>query len=139
MTHHAGRTAHWLPAVCGAIALIPSMLPGQTVPLPRTDLHSLVSSKSVGNGNRNDLRAAIKVWSDAMARQKGFELDSDIYIADTVSDIRARLESHSVDVLVLSVPECLDLESSRLVVPELAHDNALGPAPHVPGAAPEKE
>jgi ABC-type phosphate/phosphonate transport system substrate-binding protein len=111
-----------------AVALAESMLTGQTAPLRHTHLHTLVSGKVVDNVNRNDLRAAMKVWFDSMARQKGFELDSDVYIASGVADIRARLESRLVDVLVLTIPDYLELESSRLVIPELTHGSVRGPA-----------
>lgn len=82
-------------------------------------LRGVASSRMFNSVNRNDARAALKVWFDALARQKGFLLDSKVDIVDSVTQIRERLQSHSVELVMLSVTEYLELESSRLIVPVL--------------------
>ncbi len=82
-------------------------------------LRGVASSSVFSTVNRNDARAAIKVWFDVVAQQRGFILDSTVDILDSVAEIRERLESHSVELLTLGVPEYLELESSRLIVPVL--------------------
>jgi phosphonate transport system substrate-binding protein len=93
--------------------------------LRRTRLNGVVSGTSLTNINQNDARAAIKVWFDLVAQRKGFVLDSKVDILNSVAEIRERLQSHSVELLVLSIAEYLELESSRLVVPALTHGVSL--------------
>jgi phosphonate transport system substrate-binding protein len=80
-----------------------------------------VSSTSLSNINQNDARAAIKVWFDMVAQRKGFLLDSKVDILDSAAEIRERLQNHSVELLVLSIAEYLELESNQLVVAALTH------------------
>lgn len=84
-------------------------------------LYGVVSSKTLNNLNRNDARAALKAWFDIVARQRGFTLDSKVDIVDSATEIRERLRSHSVDLIMMGVPDYLELESSRLAVPVLSH------------------
>jgi phosphonate transport system substrate-binding protein len=93
--------------------------------LRRTRLNGVVSSTSLSNINQNDARAAIKVWFDLVAQRKGFVLDSKVDILNSVAEIRERLQSHSVELLVLNIAEYLELESSHLVFPALTHAVSL--------------
>ncbi len=88
--------------------------------LRKTRLNVVASSKMMGKVNYNDARAALKVWFDSVGRQRGFLLDSRIDILENVAEIRDRLQSRSVDVVIPSISEYLELESSRLIVPILA-------------------
>jgi phosphonate transport system substrate-binding protein len=82
-------------------------------------LYAVASSKTFHNVNRNDARAALKVWFDVVGQQRGFVLDSKVDIVDSVAQIRERLESHSVELVMMGITDYLELESSRLVVPLL--------------------
>jgi phosphonate transport system substrate-binding protein len=87
----------------------------------------VASSRTFSNVNRDDARAALKVWFNVVARQRGFVLDSKMDIVDNVAEIRERLLSHTADLVMLGVPDYLELESSRLSVPVLTHArNAQG-------------
>jgi hypothetical protein len=88
-------------------------------------LWGLASSKEFSNVNRDDARAALRVWFNIVARRRGFVLDSRMDIVDSTKEIRERLLSHSVDLVMLSVPEYLELESSRLLVPVLTHARGI--------------
>jgi hypothetical protein len=80
----------------------------------------VTSSRTFDHVNSNDARAALKVWFDIIAQQKGFSPDSPtIDIVDSVTEVRERLKSHSVEMVTLSVTEYLELESSGLMVPVL--------------------
>jgi phosphonate transport system substrate-binding protein len=95
--------------------------------LRQARLYGVATSKTFSNVNRDDARAALRAWFSIVARQKGFVLDSRMDIVDSVTEIRERLRSHSVDLLMLGVPDFLELESSRLIVPVLTHArNAQG-------------
>lgn len=83
--------------------------------------YGIASSRTLNHVNRNDAKASLKVWFDELGKQNGFVLDSKVDVADDVGEIRERLESHTVDILVLDIAEYLELESSRLVVPVLTH------------------
>jgi phosphonate transport system substrate-binding protein len=82
-------------------------------------LRAVASSRVFNNVNRNDARAALKVWFDLVAQQRGYILDSTVDILETTAEIRARLESHSVELVMMGVTDYLALESSRLIVPVL--------------------
>jgi phosphonate transport system substrate-binding protein len=102
----------------------------QNSELRHARLYAVASSKTFHNVNRNDARAALKVWFDVVGQQRGFVLDSKVDIVDSVAEIRARLESRSVELVMMGVTDYLELESSRLVVPLLtdsrsAHGGAL--------------
>ena len=94
---------------------------GETRGLRRARLNGVVSSASLTNLNQNDARAAIKVWFDLVAQRKGFVLDSKVDILASVAEMKERLQSRSVEVLVLSITEYLELESSYLAVASLTH------------------
>ena len=82
-------------------------------------LYGIATSTMFTNVNRNDARAALKVWFDVVGRQRGFLLDSKVDIVDSVAEIRERLQSHTVNLISLAVTDYMDLESSRLLVPVL--------------------
>jgi ABC-type phosphate/phosphonate transport system substrate-binding protein len=82
-------------------------------------LRGVASSRVFNHVNRNDARAALKVWYDEVAKQRGYVLDSTVDIVDSVAEIRERLESHSVELVTMGVPDYLELESSNLLAPVL--------------------
>jgi len=88
-------------------------------------LYGVATSVSFSNVNRNDARAALKVWFDIVAQQDGFILDSSIDIVDDVMEVVGRLRNHSVDMIVMSVADYLEIEGNRQIVPVLTH--ARGP------------
>src|ERR1035437_5382024 len=113
-----------------AVAQTGTPINTQNRELRHARLYGVASSKTFNNVNRNDARAALKVWFDVVGQQRGFVLDSKVDIVDSVAEIRARLESHSVELVMLGITDYLELESSRLVVPVLtdsrsAHGGAL--------------
>jgi ABC-type phosphate/phosphonate transport system substrate-binding protein len=85
--------------------------------LRRARLYEIASSTTLNNVNRDDAQAALKVWAELMGQQRGFLLDTKVDIVDTVGELIARLESHSVDAMAICVTEFLELEPRRLVVP----------------------
>jgi len=84
-------------------------------------LYGVMSKQALNHINQDDASAAFKVWFDVVGREKGFILDSKADVVDNVREIRERLQSHTVDILVLDVAEYLELEGSRLIVPVLTH------------------
>ena len=94
-------------------------------------LYGIATSTMFDNVNRNDARAALKVWFDVVGRQRGFVLDSKIDVVDSVAEIRERLLSHSVNLISLAVIDYLEMESSRLLVPVLTDSRSpRGTAPY---------
>ncbi len=81
----------------------------------------VASGSAMTNINQNDAKAAVKVWLDIIARQKGYVLDSSVDIAGNVREIRNRLESHSTELIVLTTSDYLEMESSHLMTPVLTH------------------
>lgn len=84
-------------------------------------LYGIVGKDILNNLNEDDAKAAIKSWFAMLGQQKGFILDTKVDITDGAPEIRKRLDSRNVDILVLDVPEYLELESSHLIVPLLTH------------------
>ena len=87
--------------------------------LRRTQFRDISSSQTFNHINRNDARAAVKAWFEVVAQQKGFLLDSKVDIVDSMAEVRERLQSHSVELVTLSVSDYLELETSGLIVPVL--------------------
>jgi len=87
--------------------------------LRRTEFRDISSSQTFNHINRNDARAAVKAWFDVVGQQKGFLLDSKVDIVDSVAEVRERLLSHSVELVMMGITDYLELESSHLVVPVL--------------------
>ena len=79
--------------------------------LRHTRLYGIASSRVLDHVNHDDARAALKVWFDVVGQQRGIILDSRVDIADSVTEIRERFESHSVDVVILGITDYLELES----------------------------
>jgi len=117
------RFALVLGVALGA-ALAQQRTSGQPANIPASgfrhaQLRSVASSKVFSNVNRNDARAALKVWFDVVAQQRGYALDSSVDIVDRVAEIRHRLQNQSVEMVMMGVAEYLELESSNLIVPVL--------------------
>lgn len=109
----------WLTlAIVGLVAVVAGAQQAAPVSLRRARLYEVASSKTFNSVNRNDAQAALKVWADVLAQQKGFLLDSRVDIVDSVAELVERLETHSADSLVISITEFLELEARRLVVPD---------------------
>jgi ABC-type phosphate/phosphonate transport system substrate-binding protein len=93
----------------------------------RTQLRDISSSQTFKNVNRNDARAAVKAWLDVVAREKGFAADARVDIVDSMAEVRERLQNRSVELVTLSIPDFLELESSGRIVPVLT-DTRYGPS-----------
>jgi phosphonate transport system substrate-binding protein len=106
-------------ASAAAVAQPGTPVDTQNRELRHARLYGVATSKTFDNVNRNDARAALKVLFDVLGQQRGFVLDSKVDIVDSVTEIRERLESHSVELVMLGITDYLALESSRLVVPVL--------------------
>jgi ABC-type phosphate/phosphonate transport system substrate-binding protein len=91
-------------------------------------LRGVTSGKVFSNVNRNDARAALKVWYDMVARERGYVLESTVDILDSLAEIRERLRRHSVDLVTLGARDYLELESSNLIVPVLTDARTAGGA-----------
>jgi len=91
-------------------------------------LRSVASGRVFADVNRNDARAALKVWFDMVARERGYGLDSTVDILDSVAEIRERLRNHTVELLTLGARDYLELESSNLIVPVLTDARTIGGA-----------
>jgi len=113
-------------ARCGVVFAVAMGLAGAEDPSGRTvslnsgatrdaRLYEIATSAMFADVNPNDARAAMKVWFDILAQQKGFRLESKVDIIDSLTEIRERLEKHSVDVLMLGVTDYLQLETSGLL------------------------
>lgn len=116
----AKRLGLLIPAIAIGAALAQQ---NATSTPPLVHFSGLVSSATFTNVNHNDARAAIKVYFDIVAQRRGLLADCKIDIVDSVTEIRERLQSHAVDLMVMSVADYLELENSRLIVPALT--NAL--------------
>ncbi|MGJ5819686.1 phosphate/phosphite/phosphonate ABC transporter substrate-binding protein [Paludibaculum fermentans] len=87
--------------------------------LRRTRVNVVTSDRMLYGVNQNDVRSALKVWFETVARQRGFLLDCKVDIVESSADLKARLLEKSVDVVIPGIAEYLDLESSHLMVPIL--------------------
>lgn len=85
----------------------------------QTRLRAVASNRVFTDVNRNDARAALKVWYDMVAHERGYALDSTVNIVNSVAEIRERLLSGSVELLTVGARDYLELESSNLMVPVL--------------------
>ncbi len=56
----------------------------------RARLYGIVSSQILGSINRNDARAALKVWFNIVAQQRGFVLDSKVEVEPGIKGARRR-------------------------------------------------
>ena len=88
--------------------------------LRKARLYLVASGRVFTVINRNDAIASMKALVEIIGRERGFLLDSKIDILDDVSEIRKRLESLSVDLLILDVVDYFQLAGSGLLKPILA-------------------
>ena len=130
-------TALWLALALGiatatAVAQPDAPAKATAIEAPGTRhalLHWVASSKVFNNVNRDDARAALKVSSDILAQQRGYVQDSTVDILDSVAEIKARLQNHSVELVSLGATDYLELESSKLIVPVLTDSRTRQGAP----------
>jgi phosphonate transport system substrate-binding protein len=115
----------WWAGPGGALAQQDSAGKTGTDGLRHTRLRAITSRRVFSNVNYNDARAALKVWYDLVGQRRGWVLDSTVDIVDSVAEIRERFLSHSVEVASLGVPDYLELESSKLLVPVLTDSRSL--------------
>lgn len=88
-------------------------------PLRRTRVNVVASDTMLFGVNPTDVRAALRVWFETVARKRGFQLDCSVDIVNSAAELKRRLLENSVDVVIPGVTEYLELESSRLMVPIL--------------------
>jgi phosphonate transport system substrate-binding protein len=91
-------------------------------------LRGVASARVFSDVNRNDARAALKVWFDVVAHDKGYVLDSTVDIVDSLAEIKERLRSRSVELVILGVRDYLELESTNQIVPVLTDARTPGSA-----------
>ncbi|MFN0172248.1 MAG: phosphate/phosphite/phosphonate ABC transporter substrate-binding protein [Bryobacteraceae bacterium] len=108
--------------------LDPAANPG-TGGLRRARLYAIASSRMFTTVNRNDAVAAIKVGFELTGKERGFLLDARVDIVDGVAEMKQRLESRSVDILILDFIDYLQLEGARLIVPDLVGNRNDGAGP----------
>lgn len=87
--------------------------------LRRTRVNVVASDTMLFGVNQSDVRAALKVWFETVARKRGFQLDCRVDIVDSAAELKSRLQQHTVDVVIPGIAEYLDLESSHLMTPIL--------------------
>jgi phosphonate transport system substrate-binding protein len=94
-------------------------------------LRGVASSRVFGNVNHDDARAALKVWFAAAGQQNGYVLDTAVDIVNSAAEMKERLESHSVDLLMMGMLDYVELEGSNLAAPVLTDArSAQGAAPY---------
>jgi len=101
----------------------------ETRELRHARLYAVASNRMFNTVNRNDAVAAIKAWFDIVGREKGFLLDSKVEILDSVAEMRRRLQSGSVEILILDFADYLQLEGSGLIVPNMVGLRKVGAEP----------
>ncbi|MGC4052302.1 MAG: hypothetical protein QM757_23460 [Paludibaculum sp.] len=89
-------------------------LPGRPV-LTRSFLRVAASESVFANVNQADAVASMKVWSDQMAKLRGFQLDAKVEIAQSLAQMRQSLKDRTVDLLVLDTPDYLTLAETNLL------------------------
>ena len=135
---HAGWIAPWRFALVLSVALGAALAqPGASGPARRpatselrpARLYAVASNRMFNTVNRNDAVAAIKAGFDILGREKGFLLDSKVEILDSVAEMRRRLESGGVEILILDFADYLALEGSGLIVPSMEGNRKVGAEP----------
>jgi len=121
-----------MAAALVAVAFLPLVAQAPKPALRHARLYGVASSEVLDHVNRDDARAALKVWFDVLGEQRGFALDSRVDVLDSQAEIRARLENGTVDVLIMGTAEYVELEKRHLLVPVLAGVRGAGASAQTP-------
>jgi ABC-type phosphate/phosphonate transport system substrate-binding protein len=83
--------------------------------LRQARLNVAASDSLFGTVNASDAIATMRIWTDQVGRNRGFQFASKVEIARTAEQLRQRLRERDVDMLVLDTPDYLALADSRLI------------------------
>jgi ABC-type phosphate/phosphonate transport system substrate-binding protein len=98
---------------------VPAAAAGQGAPpkLPRVHLDILYSSSLFRTVSRNDAIAALRVISETLTFQNGFMADCNVSVAETLAEIRERLQKGPVGLVLLDPVEYFDLAGLGVLEP----------------------
>lgn len=89
-------------AVLFAAALFATAATAETAPTP---IRIGFSNGMFTDVNENDARAAIKVWGQTIARQRGLPVEPEAVIYDDHAALRESLQNKAVDLVGITLPE----------------------------------
>ena len=69
-----------------------------------------VSARTIGDVNRNDALAALRVWIDAIGRDRGIHFETEPRVFDTVEQLAAALKAGEIDFISTPMDDFLVLE-----------------------------
>jgi phosphonate transport system substrate-binding protein len=103
--------------LCGPC--IPAFAQEQDAPpgLRRSHLAVLYSSSLFRTVSRNDAIAAMRVWVDTIGRQKGFQLDCSVLVAEDVAEMKRRVQEGPPGLVLLDPVEYFELAGLGLLEP----------------------
>lgn len=103
--------------------------PAPAPELRRAHLEVVYSASIFRTLSRNDAMAAIRVWVDTVGRQKGFQLDCKVSVAEDVPELKRRLLAGNTGIVILDPLEYLELEGLGLLEPAFIGVNKEGELP----------
>ena len=96
-------------------------LPLATAPLSGGDeveiLHVVFSARMFAEINRNDARAAIKVWADTLATMRNIPLRPETEVLDGLGSLRRAIKSGRADLVSLRIDEYFELNQNGSLDP----------------------
>jgi ABC-type phosphate/phosphonate transport system substrate-binding protein len=95
-------------AIRCVLAILP--LSAQDSPLPNSTVVVGFSSRVMGHANPVDLKAAMKAWLQALARERHLEVEARAEVFDSVNDMASALRQGKLDVVSLPADDFFSLE-----------------------------
>jgi phosphonate transport system substrate-binding protein len=80
-------------------------------------LHVVFSARMFAEINRNDARAAIKVWADTLATARNIPLRPETEVLDGVGPLRRALQNGRADLVSLRIDEYFELNRDKALEP----------------------
>lgn len=99
------------------LAAVAVLAPGEGMGRDGASFRVAFSSSMFTDVNENDAKAAVKVWSQTVARERGIEVDPDARIYKDMPSLSLALESEQVDAVGILTTEYETLSAKMKLTP----------------------
>lgn len=110
----AASACVWRPSFLLRCLVLFGLLAANVSAQPASSANSIVrigfSARSLGNANRSDVTASVKVWLQAVARERHLTADPIPEVYDSIGDMANALRREQIDVISAPTDEFLVLE-----------------------------
>jgi phosphonate transport system substrate-binding protein len=99
------------------LLVAPLRMSAQEAGLPRLTLHIGFTRSSIRNVNVNDATAAFRIFAQTVARQRGYQLDTDAQLFEDSAACEAEIKKGAINMAILDTWDYLGMDMQPVMEP----------------------